>query len=51
MRGEQGGEERGMKERRGLNPETDRQSFEEEEEEKGGGGEGGGGRWIRVSEG
>lgn len=36
MRGVQGGEERGMKERRGLNPETDRQSFEEEEEEKGG---------------
>lgn len=34
MRGEQGGEERRMKERRGLNPETDRQSLEEEEEEK-----------------
>lgn len=50
MRGEQGGEERGMKERRGLNPETDRQSFEEEEEEKGGE-EKEEGRWIRVSEG
>lgn len=50
MRGVQGGEERGMKERRGLNPETDRQSFEEEEEEKGGE-EKEEGRWIRVSEG
>lgn len=29
----QGGEERVMKGRRGLHPETDRQSFEEAEEE------------------
>lgn len=34
MRGEKGGEKkRGVKGRGGLNPETDRQSFEEEEEE------------------
>lgn len=36
-----------MKGRGGLNPETDRQSFEEEEEEEVVGGE----RGIRVSEG
>lgn len=39
MRGEKGGEERGIKGKGGLNPETDRQSFEEEE---------GGERGIRV---
>lgn len=33
MRREWGGEERVMKGRRGLHPETDRQSFEEAEEE------------------
>lgn len=38
MRGEKGGEEKrrgGVKGRGGLNPETDRQSFEEEDEEEG----------------
>lgn len=37
MRGEKGGEEKrreGVKGRGGLNPETDRQSFEEEDEEE-----------------
>lgn len=41
-----------MKERGGLNPGTDRQSFEEEEEEEGGGSERvkdetGGERWLK----
>lgn len=43
-KGSRGGEERGVRRRGGLNPETDRRSFEEE-------GAGGMREGIRVSEG